>query len=112
MKVSVPKVGIDSRSNGPARAGRWASGAAVAPCRRSHSGRALRTGGRVAKLYAGGGDDVAHSSVQASQGFGPATAPRRRLRQAFQRKASTDSASTNEPTVSTRFQVPQPGRSG
>ena len=36
--------------------------------------------GMTAKLYGGGGDEIDHSSVGASQGFGPATAPAVRLR--------------------------------
>src|SRR5437773_12400520 len=52
-------------------------------CFKSHSGRRLRTSGRVSKLYSGGGELVDHSSVQASHGSLPAMAPflsdRRRL---------------------------------
>src|ERR1700756_2108184 len=44
-------------------------------CLRSHSGRRLATTGMVAKLYAGGGELVDHSSVHASQGSLPDTAP-------------------------------------
>src|SRR5258708_18307651 len=44
-------------------------------CFRSHNGRLLRTSGRTAKLYSGGGDDVAHSSVHASHGSLPAGSP-------------------------------------
>src|SRR5258706_8591661 len=46
-------------------------------CFRSHSGRRLLTTGRVAKLYEGGGEEVDHSRVQASQGSLPASSPRR-----------------------------------
>src|SRR5262245_27518119 len=46
-------------------------------CFKSHSGRRLRTSGKVSKLYSGGGEVVDHSSVQASQGSSPAGAPRR-----------------------------------
>src|SRR5690349_21275796 len=46
-------------------------------CFRSHSGRRLWTSGMVAKLYAGGGEVVDHSSVHASHGSLPAAAPRR-----------------------------------
>src|SRR5437773_1900958 len=52
-------------------------------CFKSHNGRRLRTSGRVSKLYSGGGELVDHSSVHASRGSLPATAPylsdRRRL---------------------------------
>src|SRR5580704_540621 len=44
-------------------------------CLRSHSGRRLATFGTTAKLYGGGGELTAHSSVQASQGSLPALAP-------------------------------------
>src|ERR1700753_82087 len=44
-------------------------------CFKSHSGRRLVTTGSVAKLYAGGGDGVDHSRVQASHGSFPATLP-------------------------------------
>src|SRR5215468_1082069 len=51
----------------------WLSGSSG--CFRSHNGRRLATTGTVAKLYAGGGELVDHSSVQASQGSFPASAP-------------------------------------
>src|ERR1700722_14249675 len=44
-------------------------------CLRSHKGRRLSTVGTVAKLYAGGGELMDHSSVHASQGSLPARAP-------------------------------------
>src|SRR5207244_13032292 len=44
-------------------------------CFRSHSGRRLCTTGITSKLYAGGGEVVAHSSAQASQGSAPAGRP-------------------------------------
>src|SRR5437660_11756815 len=44
-------------------------------CFRSHKGRRLCTVGMVSKLYVGGGEVVAHSSVQASHGSSPATLP-------------------------------------
>src|SRR5713101_6958193 len=46
-------------------------------CLRSHSGRRLRTVGATAKLYAGGGELVDHSSVHASHGSLPAVLPRK-----------------------------------
>src|SRR5262245_29597010 len=47
-------------------------------CFRSQRGRRLWTTGTSSKLYAGGGEVVAHSSVQASQGLSPAGGPCRR----------------------------------
>src|SRR5260370_39506731 len=46
-----------------------------AGCLRSQSGRRLLTVGMTEKLYAGGGEGVDHSSVQASQGSLPAGSP-------------------------------------
>src|SRR5262249_38687278 len=46
-------------------------------CLRSHSGRRLYTVGISSKLYDGGGEEVAHSSVQASHGLSPAGLPLR-----------------------------------
>src|SRR5215467_4730545 len=51
----------------------WLSGSSG--CFRSHNGRRLATTGTVAKLYAGGGELVDHSSVHASHGSFPASAP-------------------------------------
>src|SRR5262245_34294346 len=47
-------------------------------CFRSQSGRRLCTVGTSSKLYDGGGEVVAHSSVQASHGLSPAGLPLRR----------------------------------
>src|SRR5712672_456445 len=44
-------------------------------CLRSQRGRRLLTDGITAKLYAGGGELVVHSRVQASQGSFPAALP-------------------------------------
>ena len=41
--------------------------------RASRTGRSLYTGSTVSKLYDGGGEDVAHSSVLPSHGSSPAT---------------------------------------
>ena len=41
----------------------------------SHSGRRLRIGGSWWKFSGGGGEVVAHSSVQAFQGLSPASSP-------------------------------------
>src|SRR5437764_11730431 len=42
----------------------------------SHKGVRLSTTGMCAKLYGGGGEEVAHSRVDAPHGFGGAMAPR------------------------------------
>src|SRR5437870_1636461 len=55
-------------------------------CLRSQSGRRLRTVGVVSKLYDGGGEVVAHSSVHASHGSSPAGAPFFRDMSRFQTK--------------------------
>ena len=44
-------------------------------CFKSHKGRRLRTSGILSKLYSGGGEVVAHSSVHASHGSSPASLP-------------------------------------
>src|SRR3984957_2359229 len=44
-------------------------------CFKSQSGRRLRTSGIASKLYSGGGEEVVHSKVQASQGSSPAILP-------------------------------------
>src|SRR5262249_29444861 len=77
-------------------------------CFRSHSGRLLRTSGSVAKLYSGGGDVVAHSSVQASHGSLPATWPWRSERTTFQMKSAIAADWNTTPTDATRFTLSQP----
>src|ERR1700735_1087509 len=79
---------------------------------RSQSGRRLRTGGTRSKLWGLGGDVVAHSSVHASHGLSPATAPFRRLLTMLATKRSVDSAMMNAPTVDAMLSAPHPGRSG
>ena len=49
--------------------------AASSACSRSYSGRSLWTTGSDVKLPGGGGELVAHSSVQARHGLSPATSP-------------------------------------
>ncbi len=56
------------------------SAAACSACSRSYSGRSLWTTGNEVKLPGGGGEVVAHSSVQARHGLSPATSPERALR--------------------------------
>ena len=74
----------------------------------SQSGSRPATTGIASKLQAGGGDDVAHSSVPAPHGFAPAGAPTRRLRQTLTTKSRTLTAIIAAPIDATRFIVPQP----
>ena len=53
--------------------------ASAASCSTSHKGRGLRIGGSQLKLPCGGGEVVAHSSVQARHGLSPAASPERAL---------------------------------
>src|SRR5581483_1460781 len=78
-------------------------------CFRSQSGRALRTGGWVMKFHGGGGDVVAHSSVQASQGSLPARSPVRSERNTLTRKTSTPTPRITAPTVCAKLIGSQPG---
>src|SRR5262245_45142071 len=80
-------------------------------CFRSHSGRRLRTVGIDSKLYDGGGEVVAHSSVQASQGSSPAGRPRRSDTATFAKKIRNATPCTTTPSVLSWFHRSQP-RSG
>src|SRR5205823_2555130 len=77
-------------------------------CFRSHSGRRLVVTGTVSKLYGGGGEVVAHSSVQASHGSSPAGAPCRSDTRMFTTKISTAAIWTGTPSVVMRFHISQP----
>src|SRR5699024_433079 len=81
-------------------------------CFRSHSGRRLRTGGILVKLLGFGGEDVAHSSVQASHGSSPASGCFFRVIHRFHRKTSTAMAIIKAPAVEIKFRVPKPGKPG
>src|SRR5581483_3539277 len=74
----------------------------------SHSGCRLVTIGVCKKLYAGGGDGVAHSRPDDSHGFAPAASPPRQLMITFTTKTITDSAMMYAPIVATRLSVPHP----
>src|SRR4029077_6388089 len=64
-----------------AGAGSGSGSAGTSPAsRRPRSGMKLRTGGPLSKLYGGGGELVAHSSVFARQGSLPAISPPYQLR--------------------------------
>src|SRR4030095_7608137 len=84
----------------------WLSGSSG--CFRSHSGRRLATVGIVAKLYAGGGELVDHSSVHAPQVSLPAGAPLKYDTMRFATKTRMASAWTNAPTLIRRFSVSHP----
>src|SRR6185312_6550637 len=68
--------------------------------------------GITAKLYGGGGDSMAHSSVPASHGFEPAYAPRRRLTKMLTTNSSTPTANIADPIVVMRFTDPHPALAG
>ena len=53
----------------------------------------------LTKLYSGGGESVAHSSVPESHGFAPATSPCRKLLIAFKMKTIPPNAMMEAPTV-------------
>src|SRR5260221_2728257 len=61
-------------------------------CLRSQSGRRLFTSGITAKLYAGGGELVVHSKVQASQGSFPAILPLKKDQIRFAAKTNMPAA--------------------
>src|SRR5438477_10384921 len=63
-----------------------------AGCLRSQSGRRLLTVGMTAKLYAGGGEGVDHSRVQASHGSLPAALPLKYDHTRFATKTTIPSA--------------------
>src|SRR5687767_9311546 len=67
--------------------------------------------GSTAKLYTGGGEGMLHSSVRASHGSGPATAPERCVLKALTMNTRIDSAMMNAPIDDTMFQKFHP-RSG
>src|SRR3954468_9607933 len=82
------------------------------PSLSSHSGCRLPIVGSTAKVYAGGGDGVAHPSVPASHGFGPASTPRDRLRQTLTRNRTMPAANRNAPIVSSRLYASHPNPAG
>src|SRR4030095_2345057 len=84
----------------------WLSGSSG--CLRSHNGRRLATVGTVAKWYAGGGELVDHSSVHASQGSLPASAPRKYDTIRFTTKMRMARAWMHAPIETRKFSVSQP----
>src|SRR5207247_753841 len=83
-------------------------GSRISGCLRSQSGRRPVTAGVAGKFSGGGGEDVAHSRVNASHGSSPATSPERRLRTRFAKKITIATARIAAPMVETRFNGPQP----
>ena len=77
-------------------------------CRRSNIGRSLRMGGSRSKLYAGGGEEVAHSSVFASHGSSPTRSPLIRVATTFTRNGRMLTAIMKAPIVEIRFSSFQP----
>src|SRR2546430_13565374 len=67
----------------------------------------LRTGGTRSKLYGGGGDVVAHSSVLPCHGSLPAISPWFQLRTMLIRKTSTEIAMRKDEMVMIRLVVAQ-----
>ena len=65
------------------------------------------TTGMCRKSYEGGGDAIHHSSVSAFHGFGPATAPLRRLIAKLISMVRTASAISPAPALATLFSVSQ-----
>src|SRR6185503_7291835 len=70
--------------------------------RKSKTGRSLRIGGSLSKLYAGGGEEVAHSRVLPSHGSSPTRSPLMKVATTFTRNGSTLAAMRNAPAVETR----------
>src|SRR5437660_12611213 len=100
-RQSAPSPGLYRAAGSGSRAA-WRSP------RRSRSGMNERTGGTRSKLYGGGGELVAHSSVLPSHGSSPAPSPLPQLTTRLIRKTRTDSATRNDATVMNAFVAPQP----
>src|SRR5581483_3089846 len=77
-------------------------------CFKSHNGRRLATTGSDAKLYAGGGECVDHSSVHASHGSGPASLPLKYECTRLYTSTATAIAWINPPTDTIWFQIAHP----
>src|ERR1700724_2964762 len=95
--LSISEVSLPTTGSGP-------SGFAI-----SHNGRRLRIGGSASKFSCGGGEVVAHSSVQAFQGLSPAIFPRKNECAIFQSNTSDPAPMKNTPIVESMFIQPQPG---
>src|SRR5205807_6803767 len=77
--------------------------------RRSRTGMKLRTGGTRSKLYGGGGEVVAHSSVLPFHGSLPAISPWFQLWTTLIRKSRIENAIRNDEIVMIMFVVAQAG---
>src|SRR5258708_30403839 len=77
-------------------------------CLRSQSGRRLLTDGITAKLYAGGGELVAHSRVHASHGSLPAILPLTEDKSRLTAKTRRPSPWKKTPMVTIKFHVSHP----
>src|SRR6266511_3418557 len=79
--------------------------------RASNTGRAERIGGRASKLWGGGGDDVAHSSVLAPHGSADAVLGLRSVTNTLAKKIAIDTAIRKAPAVAARLRKlhPRPG---
>src|SRR5439155_20098651 len=78
----------------------------------THSAFRPPTVGGYTKLYSGGGEVVAHSSVSPPQGLAAATAPRRTLQATSASRTSRPTPRTTPPAVARRFRLPQPLSAG
>src|SRR6267142_1990216 len=87
------------------RSGRGAIGPWRSVCQ---SGSRLVTVGMTVKLYTGGGDGIAHSSVAPPHGLFGASAGRRPVRSRLNRKINVASPITNAPIVDTTLKSVTP----
>jgi hypothetical protein len=85
-----------------------AAAAFLRAMRASRTGRRLITSGSTSKFHAGGGDDVAHSSVLASHGSSGAVFGARMLMTKLIMNTVTEMAITNAPNVISELRSPQP----
>ncbi len=74
----------------------------------SQTGRWDRIGGIFKKLCCGGGEVVAHSRLDASQGLSPAGMGFHHDTKALTRKIDTEKKSSTEPALEIRFRVVNP----
>src|SRR4029450_10680916 len=79
---------------------------------RCHRSSLACTTGISSKLYSGGGEDVAHSSVRASHGSASICLGLRKLAIAVARNTRTRIPITKAPTDETSFQKESPSEAG